>query len=309
MYLLFLIPSLLLSIAYDILGKKAIDKGDPNAPFKLKITTSLLGALTILVLYLTDLIPSDRTPWVIVAENPLILASALLAFFYSVFFLFAFKHIGLALNTAVASSSGVIAFIISFVGVVIIGSSAESISGFFLPGRLIPVVVMIVGVIVLLFYKEGGSAEERTKLGVIFGLIAAFLDAGDTVITVLIYEFNENLSPLEVIVGIYFSALLFTIVSIIYVSIKDKKVFVPFVKANKTYIPYAVVFVIYSVVTTISFSLDSIKSSLFWMLYPILPIIAARVFLKEHLSKKQKIYTAVLVLASIAFCFMDQFVY
>ena len=91
----------------------------------------------------------------------------------------------------------------------------------------------------------------------------------------------------------------------VWLWIREGRAYDPFRRQSLPVIVYGGLSILYIGFYLMGTYADPVKSPILWCAYPILPLIAARVILKEGYSRRQYICIWVIALASIAFCLTE----
>ncbi len=315
MWLVFAALSLFLYAVTDIFGKKSINAGNAYTPMELCVIVSALSFVISIALYVFGFGESGMTPWQILHLHPLILVNILCFFLYWIFYLLSMKFIRLSISEAISSSSGVL----YFVGLIFINlclGKLPAVREMLHPLRLIPVIL----VLTFIFLYPSAELSERKNtvtdgtvrkknrhsyfVGILILLISLFLDSLDSLITTLIID-EGTIGIVDYIMTSYFCVIFPALILFVFLCIKRKKLFIPMKNNPARSAGYAVSALLSSQLYIFASYYDAVRTGILFIIYPIVPIIGAKVFLKEKSTRRQNMCIWIITLSAIAFCISD----
>ena len=185
----------------------------------------------------------------------------------------------------------------------------------FSPGRLIPIIAIILLIFLLSKTDEIAvdeaikSKKKRTAMltGILIVLVACIFDASDSLI--FAYCISEKpIGEIDYYMAVNLPNLIYGLVSFVMAIIMSKKANHKFQFTRKSVLLLALigVFDISCLITyVIGSGYDAVKFAMLYIAYPIVPLIGARIFLKERYTAKQYFCIFGIAIASIIFCLMD----
>lgn len=173
--------------------------------------------------------------------------------------------------------------------------------------KIIGIILMLIGIFLIATTKKGFIFKKKNKIG--YPLMYASMDGIKIIISGLAvnraFGFGMPEMDIPIIYGILYGigAL---VLEIIYL-VKNKKLYQPINKYSVDIIFGSACDIIALLFYTIALSIDSIFTETLIMLYPVLVIFISRIYLREHLKKRE--YTSlVLILISTILIIISQFI-
>ncbi len=315
MWLFFAVFSLLAFAAGDLLGKKKVDAGSAAAPLEMLLSVLVLAFGISLVLFASGLGESGEPPWRILREHPPILGNQFCFLLYWVLYLISLRYIGLAVESAVSGTTG----ILYFSGLLVIHTVSgrlASVHEILHPARLIPIMLVLTFIFLLpnieLFASRRRGAlrkkmrQERHRIitGLLILLAGLVFDAGDTLITTLIFD-DGGIGIVDYVMANHFATILPIFLLALFLRKIEKKWFIPFLDGGKYSIWYPCVANSSSLLYLCASSRDAVKTGILFAAAPIFPIIGARIILKEKYTWRQNLCIWTIALSLIVFCAAD----
>jgi len=315
MWLIFAVLSFLLYSITDIFGKKSVDEGDVYTPLELIVTVSMLSFIISIALYGFGFGESGMTPWQLLRLHPLILANLLCVCLYWIFFLLSMKFIRLSISEAVSSSFG----IFYFVGLILINlclGKLPTVHEILHPLRLIPILLVLSFIVLYPSEKlskrintltdDTGCKIKRSRyiVGISILLFSMLMDSLDSLIITWIFG-EGTIGFFDYIMTMYFFLIYPATVLFIFLRIKRKKWFIPLKRSSVSYAGYAVSSLLSSQLFMVASHYDAVRTGILFIIYPILPIIGAKILLKEKFTHWQNLCIWIITLSAIAFCVSD----
>jgi len=315
MWLVFAALSLLLYAVTDIFGKKSVNFGNAYTPLELCVTVSILSFIISIALYISGFGESGLAPWQILRLHPLILVNLLCFFLYWGFYLLSMNFIQLSIAEAVSGSSGVF----YFVGLILINlciGKLPAVREMLHPLRLIPVILVLT--FIFLFPSAELSKRKNTItdsdvckrnrhsyfVGICILLLSLLIDSLDSLITTLIID-EGTVGMVDYIMTSYFFAVFPAAVLFIFLCIKRKKLFISLKSSPVSSAGYAVSALLSSQLFMVASYYDAVRTGILFIVYPIVPIIGAKVVLKEKFTWRQNLCIWLITFSTIAFCVSD----
>lgn len=311
MWLIFAFLALLAFASADLLGKKKVDSGKSSAPMEMLLSVLVLAFFIGLVLLAFGWGESGDTPWRLLWNHPLLLANQLCFLMYWLLYLVSFRHIGLALESAVSGANG----ILYFFGLLVINAVSGKLSAVndvFHPVRLIPVLLVLTFTFLFpnieLFACHGSEdlrgkktqERHRTVIGLLILFAGLLFDAGDTLITTLIFD-DTGIGIMDFVMTSYFLMILPIGLFSLLLRRKNGKWFIPFKNGEQYSICYPCVVILSSLLYLYASSLDAVKTGILFIAAPVFPIIGAELVLKEKYTWRQNLCIWMIAIAAIAF--------
>jgi len=315
MWILFVVLSMLCYLAYSLFAKYSVSKDELLGPYRIRISICLAGFISMIVIMVFDLGESGLAPYEILIKNPFVLCNSLVVFFSEFLYLFARRYVGISIEDSV---SGIYAplFFLCTVGVNLIFGKLSKVKYMLVPVKLIPILIMVIGILLLpnteiigkirnkSYTNEQIVNRKKIIFGIIIVLFAVFCDIAASVFSMLAFEDGE-LGYIDYLYSLFFACTVYGIFLLVF--IKSKKHEIKRI-CNKDFaysIGFSVLFMAYSFLEVTALSFDAVSTNILWVSYPIVPIIASRIILKEKYTKLQYLCIGLIFISSIAFCVGD----
>lgn len=315
MWLIFAFLSLLNYAVTDLFGKRCVDDGDSLVPVKLSVSSSAISFVISIILYIFGFGESGMTPWQILYHNPLIIVNMLCFILQWVVYLLSMKYINLSISEAISGSTGVF----YFVGLVFLNlfiGKFPAVREILHPLRLIPV-ILVLGFIFLYpnverFAKKRAAesvddlrkSRHKFNVGVCILIFSLILDSLDSLTTTLIID-DGSVGTVDYIMASYFSTILPISVFSVFIRAKNKKWHIPVINDNRYAKCYCITALMSSVLYITASYFDAVRTGILFLAYPIVPIIGAKLILKEKHTWRQNLCIWVITFSAIAFCVFD----
>lgn len=310
------LSSIIMCASSEIIDKTIVKKKNEDSTYKLLVWYAIFGLLITIIIYGLELSESKLMPWEILIKTPAIIYGAICSFLYYIFYLLALKFIGVTIFESVDSSNSILIFIGMSLINTFLGYFNE-IKVIFELKYLIPILMILIGNIILtISTKKNSSIKEKNNkkntsykfilIGIIFSLISVLFDAGDTLICSFALS-EEQASSYDYLIGYSFIEIIIGVCIYIYLFLKNKKLYNPFKKTERNKCLSQFLGVLVSIIYIFANEISVLKTQVAWAAYPIVPMILARIFLKEKYSKKQYFCIGIVLLGSISFALVDIF--
>lgn len=315
MWFVFAVAALLAYAAADLCGKKCIDLGNAATPMELLITSEALLVIVSFALYASGLGESGLPPWKLLWNNPLIFLNLVSYIGYWLLFLLSMRYVGLTVDEAVSGSFGVFYFVgLLFLNLVC--GKLDAVRDVLHPLRLIPVLIVLAFDILLpnveviasrkdkALQKMAKTDRRRAVIGLLILFAALALDSVDSLVTTLVFD-EGNIGTLDYIMTTFFSASITLVLFSAAFRMKYGRWHIPFSRGGKNAFFYAAASMASSVLYSTASSYDAVRTGILLLTYPIVPILGARILLKEKYTWRQYVCIWTITLAAIAFCAAD----
>lgn len=315
MWLAVALLSLITYAVADLAGKKKIDSSDDSGPIELLITVNSLAFIISIILFVFGLGESGQAPWQIFLTHPLIVANLFCYVLYWLFYLLSMRFLGLSVIEAFSGSTGVF-YSVSLVAVNFITGKLTAVRDMLHPGRLIPIILVLIFACLLpnveilanknseSLLEKAKSERKQTLLGLIFLFIAITLDACDSLITTILLD-EGDIGTVDYLMSSWALTIIPALLFVGFLRKKKSKLYIPFKKNGKYSYLCSVTSLLSSVIYTAASSMDAVRTGILFIAYPIIPIIGARILLKEKHSWRQNLCIWMITFAAIAFCIFD----
>lgn len=314
MWIIFAIVSMILCAIGEILSNKIVRENTVIGPLMVYSATSFFCFLSAITMWLLGIGESGASPVRILVEHPLIILSTVSTFLATFLIFIAFRYIGVSIEAVISGVSSIFLFL-GLMSINIFTGKLESVNEILLPGRLIPIILIIVFIFLLsktnesnddAFLKKGKKISAMVT-GILIILAACIFDASDSLIVSYCIADNQ-----VGIIDYYISTCVMDIVfgtgCFIMAIVKLNKVHVPNKDCVKI-IPKMVLIGILAICSMLTYLIgsgyDAVKFAMLYIAYPIVPLIGARVLLKERYNGKQYFCIFGIAISSIVFCLMD----
>ena len=314
MWMMFAISSMILCAAGTILSNKIVRDNTLIGPPMAYFSTSFFCFLSAIAMWLMGIGESGASPAAILFEHPLIILATVSTFLSTLLGLIAFRFIGVSIKTVISGFSSIFLFL-GLVSINVFTGKLGSVKEILVPGRLIPIILIIVCTFLLSKTDKAVADEsERSKnkfnailTGILIGLVACVFDASDSLIVSYCVGDNQ-VGAIDYYIAASSMDILCGIGCFIIAIIKLKKTHVSYKDIYKI-IPSMFILGILSIGCMLTYvigsSYDAVKFAMLYIAYPIVPLIGARIFLKERYTAKQYFCIFGIAIASIVFCLMD----
>lgn len=314
MWMIFALSSMILYAMEELVGKKIVRENITSGSWMVYSMASLFTFVSAVVMWILGMGESGQSPVHILMENPLILLNSISTCLASLLVFVAFKYIGVSIEAAISGISSVVLFL-GLVSINVFTGKLEAVKELFFPGRLIPIIVIIVLIFLLSKTDEAAvdtaikNKKKRTAMltGILIVLVACIFDASDSLI--FAYCISEKpIGEIDYYMAVNLPNIIFGVFSFIMAIVIAKKANYKFQFTGKRVSLLALigVFDISCLVTyVIGSGYDAVKFAMLYIAYPIVPLIGARIFLKERYTAKQYFCIFGIAIASIVFCLMD----
>ena len=313
MWMILAILSMVLCATGEMLSKKIVQEDTAIGPSMAYFATSLFGFLSAIIMWIIGIGESGASPVGILIENPLIILSTASTFLSSLLGLVALRYIGVSVGASFSGVSSIFLFL-GFVGINFFTGKLESVKDILAPTRLIPIILIIVFIFLLSKTDVAVDETEKNKkktgamlTGVLLLLVACAFDASDSLIVSYCVGDNQ-VGSIDYYIATSFMDILFGIGCFVMAIIKLKNTHILYKELYRK-APSMVILGILSISCMLTYfigsSYDAVKFAMLYIAYPIVPLIGARIFLKERYTAKQYFCIFGIAIASIVFCLMD----
>ena len=313
MWMILAILSMVLCATGEMLSKKIVQEDTAIGPSMAYFATSLFGFLSAIIMWIIGIGESGASPVGILVENPLIILSTASTFLSSLLGLVALRYIGVSVGASFSGVSSIFLFW-GFVGINFFTGKLESVKDILAPTRLIPIILIIVFIFLLSKTDVAVDETEKNKkktgamlTGVLLLLVACAFDASDSLIVSYCVGDNQ-VGSIDYYIATSFMDILFGVGCFVMAIIKLKNTHILYKELYRK-APSMVILGILSISCMLTYfigsSYDAVKVAMLYIAYPIVPLIGARIFLKERYTAKQYFCIFGIAIASIVFCLMD----
>ena len=313
MWMILAILSMVLCATGEMLSKKIVQEDTAIGPSMAYFATSLFGFLSAIIMWIIGIGESGASPVGILIENPLIILSTASTFLSSLLGLVALRYIGVSVGASFSGVSSIFLFL-GFVGINFFTGKLESVKDILAPTRLIPIILIIVFIFLLSKTDVAVDETEKNKkktgamlTGVLLLLVACAFDASDSLIVSYCVGDNQ-VGSIDYYIATSFMDILFGVGCFVMAIIKLKNTHILYKELYRK-APSMVILGILSISCMLTYfigsSYDAVKVAMLYIAYPIVPLIGARIFLKERYTAKQYFCIFGIAIASIVFCLMD----
>ena len=314
MWMLFAISSMVLYAMEELVGKRVVRENTTSGSWMVYSMAALFTFSSAVIMWILGMGESGQSPICILMENPLILLNSICTCLASLLVFVAFKYIGVSIEASISGISSIFLFL-GLVSINVFTGKLEAVKELFYPGRLIPIIAIII-LIILLSKTDDVSVDvalknkkKRTAMltGILIVLLACLFDASDSLI--FAYCISEKpIGEIDYYMAVNLPNLFYGLFSCIMAVVLSKKANYKFQFTRKSVLLLVLigVFDISCLVTyVIGSGYDAVKFAMLYIAYPIVPLIGARIFLKERYTAKQYFCIFGIAIASIIFCLMD----
>ena len=314
MWMIFAISSMVFYAMEEVVGKRIVRENTTSGSWMVYSMASLFTFSSAVVMWILGMGESGQAPIYILMENPLILLNSISTCLASLLVFVAFKYIGVSIEASISGISSIFLFL-GLVSINVFTGKLEAVKELFSPGRLIPIIAIII-LIFLLSKTDEIAVDEAIKnkkkrtamlTGILIVLVACIFDASDSLI--FAYCISEKpIGEIDYYMAVNLPNLFYGLFSCIMAVVLSKKANYKFQFTRKSVLLLVLigVFDISCLITyVIGSGYDAVKFAMLYIAYPIVPLIGARIFLKERYTAKQYFCIFGIAIASIVFCLMD----
>ena len=314
MWMIFAILSMVLCALGEMFSKKIIRDNIDVGPLMVYAAASFFGFLSAIFMWLSGIGESGASPVTILIGHPLIILSTISTFLSVLLMFIAFRYIGVSIEAVISGISSVLLFL-GLVSINIFTGKLESVNEILVPGRLIPIILIILSIFMLSKTEEnnGNALPGKEKkhnamlIGILIMLFSCLFDASDSLIVSYCVADNQ-VGAIDYYIATSFMDILFGIGCFIAAIIKFRKAHLSAKDCSKK-IPTIVVIGILSIGSMLTYFIgsgyDAVKFAMLYLAYPVVPLIGARIFLRERYTTKQYLWIFGIAIASIIFCLVD----
>ena len=148
------------------------------------------------------------------------------------------------------------------------------------------------------------TGRGRMIKGLIITFAAIICDASDSLLTSIIMD-EGTIGTIDYMIAAYMVAAVWGAVLYIGLWAREKKPFNPLKRKNLPICIYAVLIIFHTAFYLMGVYASPVKATILWCVYPIIPLIAARLILKEKYNAPQYVCIWITAAASIAYCLFD----
>jgi len=296
----------------DVIGKKAVG-ADGLAPIKLRILVMAVSAVLGMLMYVFRLGESGLAPWELLVEHPVLLAAVGCIVVSEFLYLVCLRYIGMTIMEAISSMEGV-AICVGLLGINLISGKLGAVQEMFIPARLVLILIILFFAVMLpnvefLANRETATddqAEGKTMLvtGILIAFLAVIFGCVDSLIADTLLD-TGAIAVVDLTMTAYF-AQIFMLPVFWFVLAKKERMAKPFMGIVNSYsVGYTTLYVAFVFLGLFASSIDAVRSEIMYLTYPVVAILAARIFLKEQYTWRQNLCIWVITLGAIVFCVVD----
>ena len=314
MWMIFAILSMILCAMGEMFSNKVVRENTVVGPLMVYSATSFFCFLSAIAMWLMGIGESGASPVTVLIEHPLIILSTASTFLSSLLMFVAFKYIGVSIEAVISGVSSIFLFL-GLVSINVFTGKLESVKEILVPGRLIPIVIIIVLIFWLSKMGENNddvlhkNEKKHTAMltGILIMLFSCIFDASDSLI--ISYCVGDNqVGSIDYYIATSFTDILFGVACFVIAIVKLKKEHILHKDCTKK-IPVMTIIGILAISCMLTYFIgsgyDAVKFAMLYIAYPVVPLIGARIFLKERYTVKQYFCIFGIAIASIIFCLMD----
>ncbi|MBE5826690.1 MAG: hypothetical protein E7307_08640 [Butyrivibrio sp.] len=309
MAFLFTFLAMLMTTVCDLYEKKSINS-DTEDVLKTIVWYGICNAIMFTLAYTLGLDEISVMPHELVLENPQLLLTTVFNYLCLFFALIAYKYLGVSTKNTFVNIDGLF-FVILLVLFHLTTGEAQYARRLFDPLTIIGLILIISSGIIYPNIKgenEEESSEHKLKsaknqkliviIGMAMSFISAFFDGAESMVSSVLIgddivdsvEFICVLTLLQVVISFFIW---------IYLWIKNKKIYNPFRKTEKNRIISQSFSIVADLLYVFALSDDALIGVILWNAFPVLDILASRLFMKEKLSKLQYLVLATMITGAI----------
>ncbi len=299
----------LISMAFccgdDLLEKLSITP-DGDGVAKTLIWNGLWEVLLMILLFSLGLSESWSTPWEIILNAPIIVVPAIITLFDSMFGLIAYRYIGVAERNTFTNLDGIFYVIILVAYHLLTGRGAFA-ARLFNPVMIAGFIIIIVASFAYLRIsspkdpissQKNHAGKKILVLGFLASVLSSFFDGLETVISSVLL--GDGLTDsYDYMIAWGTMSLILSIILWFYLLFRDKKPYNPFRRTEKARILSQLLCLVADVTYIFAVSDDALLGAVLWNAFPVVDIVAARILMKERLSRVQYLLLGTLIFGSV----------
>lgn len=307
MAIIFTLLSMLMACGEDLLEKKVITSKTEEV-LKTLVWYGIFNIILVCVVVAFGLEDTSLLPHELIAEKPVVILPAAFSCAVLLFSLTAYKYVGVSVKNSFANVDGLFYIVLLMIFYLVTGKASFAIR-LFTPSAIIGVVLVVTAAIVYPNLKVSrAEAEEELNtdnkgkraliLGIVFALLAAFCDGSESLTSSYLIG-DDVVDSMD-----YIGALALVQAGIgfliwIVLSIHSKKIYNPFRKNERIRCLSQMLSLAADVLYVFALSDDALIGVILWNAFPILDILAARIFFKEKLTRNQYIVLFMLLAGAV----------
>lgn len=309
MALLFTMLSMLTTSASDLFEKKSIESSTEDA-LKTLIWYGICNAILFCLAFFFGMDETSLMPHELILKNPAILLSPALNYLCLLFALIAYKYLGVSVRNTYVNVDGLF-FVILLVLYHTITGGAQYATRLFDPPTFTGF-VLVVGAGFIYPNLKGKKAEKCIEkdaqlpgelkavviMGIVMAVISAFFDGAESMVSSVLIG-DDIVDSIEFICVLSLIQVFISFCVWVYLWAKNKKMYNPFKKTEKyRYIGQGCL-LLSDMFYVFALSEDALMGIILWNAFPIMDIVAARIFMKEKLSAKQYLTLCVMIIGAM----------
>lgn len=314
MWMIFAILSMVLCAFGEMFSNKVVRENNAVGPLMVYSAAALFCFLSVIVMWVLGIGESGASPVRILIENPLIILSSISTFLATFLMFVAFRYIGVSIEAVISGTSAVLLFL-GLTSINFFTGKLEAVKEILAPGRLIPIIFIIVCIFLLsktdeVVVDKALKSKKRFSAmltGILIMLVVCIFDASDSLL--VSYCIGDNqVGSMDYYIATNFMDILPGIGCFVVAMVKLKKAQLSPKDCTKM-IPTLALIGVFSIGSMLTYFIgsgfDAVKLAMLYIGYPIVPLIIAGIFLKERYTAKQYFCIFGIAIGSIVFCLMD----
>ena len=311
MALVFTLLSMLLTSASDIFDKKSVESSTEDA-LKTLVWYGIFNAILFCLAFFIGLGEASLLPHELILKNPVILFSALLHYLCLLLALLAYKHVGVSVRNTFTNLDGIF-FIVLLVLYHVLTGGARYATRLFEPHTVVGLILVIGAGIV--YPNLGGNIVEKDSendhglsveskamviLGIGIAVISAFFDGAESMVSSVLIG-DEIVDSADYICTMALIQVIISFLVWVYLWVADKEIYNPFKKTERNRYIGQGCSLLSDLFYVFALSEDALLGIILWNAFPVIDIVAARIFMKEKLTPAQYMTLGMMILGAVLF--------
>ncbi len=309
MAFVFTLLSMLMTSARDLFEKKSVESSTDDA-LKTLVWYGIFNAILFFLVFFLGMDETSRMPHELIFRNPVILLSPALNYICLLFALMAYKYLGVSVRNTFVNTDGLF-FVILLVLYHTLTGRAGYATRLFDPLTMTGLVLVIGAGIIYPNLKERGaekSSEAKPEwtskvkgmviLGLVVSVISAFFDGAESMVSSVLIG-DEIVDSIDFICLLALIQVIISFFVWLYLWIKNKRIYNPFRKSEKYRYIGQGCGLLSDLLYVFALSDDALLGIILWNAFPVIDIVAARIFMKEKLTARQYLTLSIMIIGAV----------
>ena len=309
MALVFTLLSMLMTSASDLFEKKSVESTTEDA-LKTLVWYGIYNAILFCLAFFLGMDETSLMPHELIFKNPAILLSPTFNYLCLLFALVAYKYLGVSVRNTFANIDGLF-FVILLVLYHVLTGRAQYATRLFDPLTILGL-TLVIGAGVVYPNLNGKGAEKNSEfshelpgelkglviLGIVIAVISAFFDGAESMVSSVLIG-DDIVDSIDFICVLALFQVIISVIVWFYLWIKNKKIYNPFRKSEKYRYIGQGCGLLSDLLYVFALSDDALLSIILWNAFPVMDIVAARIFMKEKLTAIQYLTLGMMIIGAV----------